>query len=154
MKSPGGWIVSPGEHKMSSKLFQPCLPNHAPGTRVTELLSRIVARLNPELRGAFLLLREDGMVAIKGATLSASDQAALAAFANTQSASSLLKSAAEQGVYVRPLLTEIGELLGAFVLLGITTIPARSELEATLDEICWMAALVIEQDHLSEDLVY
>ncbi|HLH03028.1 MAG TPA: bifunctional diguanylate cyclase/phosphodiesterase [Bryobacteraceae bacterium] len=114
----------------------------------------MAARLDPRAGVALLLLENDCLILAAEHGLKPADQEMLRGLRESVTATSLLHWGKTHGLRLRPLLTEVGESLGALVLFPPDVFIPLAISDEQLDEISWMATLAIEQMHLSEDLVY
>jgi len=121
--------------------------------RTLAAIAGIVSGENPSARCAILLFEDERFTPAAEHNLLPCDRELMRSFQLCSTLKYLNDLARQNGVEVRPLMTQTAELIGALAVFGMGQ-ASNASLNQGLEQVCLLATLAVEQKHLTEELSY
>ncbi len=125
-----------------------------PATQTLQAIVALSAHVHCDIRCAILLLENEHLKLAADYRLLDEDRRILSRFSAQTVIAALPHLKQLSCAYVKPLVTPAAELVGALVAFGFPPPLDQSAINRKMHDVCWMATLAIEQQHLSEELSY
>jgi diguanylate cyclase (GGDEF)-like protein len=127
---------------------------YLPVAQTLQTITALSSHADGNIRCAILLLENEQLQLAADYRLLDDDRRILSRFSSYTAISALSHLKQLSRAYVKPLITPAAELVGALVAFGLQWPVDEDAIDQKLHDVCWMATLAIEQQHLSEELSY
>lgn len=125
-----------------------------PMSRTLDAAAAVAAGLQPQTGAAILLVQDGRLVLAAEYHLNTADMGRIENLCLAGGTDSLAEFRHQHAVEVRPFITHAAELVGVLLVFGLSAAVDPGRIAAQLDEVCAIATVAIEQQHLVEELAY